>query len=959
MKRRIAVFTLLCLMAVSVFAVSCGGRNDKIPTPPPTPPVSTPPVVEQPTATPNESRPNLFSDLNDLMAAYVGQRPIDQSMTPRALYKKMRGDGESSHNFPRIQAVVVDKDGNPVGELGFGGVALPIERFLVAPAMPDIDTSDLPPPLKEKGARGGVMLTLGERPDGAPDYEIVKRSVARNDKLHFEIFERNPNPRFSFVPALPFEIQDLKDVIPGDPVIFYGYTPGVDGTYYPTEKRGTISFARDTHAMIMVDGSFARNDWGAPVFTVQCGVEKLIGIAGSPVKYGEETQENEAFVFGAREVLKFVEEQTGAHIEVKESKNHCPKADPVARDRAIKALSNGLYDFSYDLCDLKETCGLTKESKWIRPFEEVWVSKKDPAKETVISSGDAFLAGKYVAVPASRAPSARQNPEGLHYNVKYRILWGGSVDGQYSDDPSYEYLTFLGRDNSERVAVFERTSASNFPLPIGVPIKVGKSKDLRAGNVLSGIGALDLRSFSGKQTPDYHRRIERFAVLGVSKVDSEYFYVQGQLRSRDNASALCAWRDGECEFVGFLFAPLYLYSEGAKILNRALTIEFILNAIRQFSDVSTSAGTDYGSTRAQALEDRVRIIELLKDKKPDVTSLLLDQTHEDISVSLEDRAQISILLFDETGARIKDAPGIDGEALILSDTYLLTSGILFPRPIIVSDQGATQKNPDVTSNTLFTDGKKKFEARIALPHVFLDENEIASLLTDIPLIYEILSHVSDPAYFTAMDRSKRQQFAVSLANIFWRNGENEFSSEFVTELLKNVDDPLFIQGLLSRPDYKWFLDSITSKMDIFDVVLIDRTYGYALLKKITPGPLGAGALKKFPVVEKSHLRTAQEITAAYAQGFFGSSYRRIGLVSPGTITYTSPDGSLLALNSFVSREIRGAPIYALCDGALCLAGIITEPYPIFHNEVKTEGFAIPLDFVLEKIKEKTGIDLRR
>ncbi len=789
MRIRALCFRTILLGFLLALIVSCG--QPKPPTSTSIPPTPTQPPIQTPTPT-------------------VEPTPTEVNVT-RFLRAPAR-----PHSFPRVSPVFLDEEGRVIGDFGFGGVALPVAGFVVTPPLPTLEPEDLPPPLLEKNIRPGSMLVLGERPDGAPDYEILKKSVAKSKKLNLEIFERYPNPKFPFVASFPFEMQEISELRPGDPLIFYGYTKGVDEKYYPTEKPATVSAITFDHSVVKMNGSVTGGDFGAPVFAYQCGIEKFVGIViGSLAKEGRET---EAVVLTNKEVLQFLEEQTGIRVQVKESKNSCVKEDPVLKQRAIAAISDGRYDFSYDLCDLKETCDLKKEKQWVRPLQDVWFSKKNPSGEPGIGLGNAFIVGPYAVVIPSAGSSihwlARGN-ESPDYDVRYRFVW----------DEGYEYLQLLGLDKSGKVAVFERPDASKFPTP-PMPISlIGNSRELGVGNALLAIGVTTLTDV--KLTTNTYQTTDPASLIGLFEEKNEFFFIQSQMREMNNGAGICALRDGECELVGFLYAPLG--SAQAETLNKALSIEFVLKAMEEVIS-GTSPKAQVQGEKFQTLEeerDKARIIELLKDQKPDSASLLFDLVRPDLSGLPKFRTPISL-------------GSVPGEAIILGDSYLLTSAELFPKPFKNADSG------------------------------------------------------------TIRDAS----------------------------------------------------------MGILKVVLIDQENGYALLKKAIPGTLGKGLIGSLPVVSRNVMEPNQEILLAYSQGLAGGSDRTIELVSPGTITFVSADFSMFIVNAFVSPEILGAPIYAKCDGQICAVGILTRPYPVYFEQIKTEGFGLSLDFIFDNIKQKTGIDLR-
>ena len=89
---------------------------------------------------------------------------------------------------------------------------------------------------------------------------------------------------------------------------------------------------------------------------------------------------------------------------------------------------------------------------------------------------------------------------------------------------------------------------------------------------------------------------------------------------------------------------------------------------------------------------------------------------------------------------------------------------------------------------------------------------------------------------------------------------------------------------------------------------------------------------------------------------FKDAPTRIQMVSPGTIIYEGLGSLEFLVNVFVSEESLGAPIYTNCGEHICLVGMVsrTHPYP---DKIQTEGFGLPISFILEKIKEKTGLDI--
>jgi hypothetical protein len=123
-------------------------------------------------------------------------------------------------------------------------------------------------------------------------------------------------------------------------------------------------------------------------------------------------------------------------------------------------------------------------------------------------------------------------------------------------------------------------------------------------------------------------------------------------------------------------------------LNQALSIEFVLKAMEEVISGASSQAQAQGEKFQTPEEerDKARIIELLKDEKPDSTSLLFDLVRPDLSNLPKFRTTISLSFFDETGAIVPGSGSTTGEAVILGYNYLLVSSELFPK---------TFKNPDL------------------------------------------------------------------------------------------------------------------------------------------------------------------------------------------------------------------------------------------------------------------------
>ncbi|MFY9458113.1 MAG: hypothetical protein WAP23_04315, partial [Candidatus Spechtbacterales bacterium] len=238
----------------------------------------------------------------------------------------------------------------------------------------------------ENVAQRGVILNFGMRPDGAQDYEVLKGSRGSDEKLALEVFERRSNPDHPFPKITPLTIQSFKNLAPHQQLVFYGEKMVANTK---TLKRGSISAIYRESSAVAINASVTDGDAGADVFALKCGTPVLIGmLIGSRQGEGKETQ---ARVLGIEEILRFVKDSTGLVVPTHASEGVAVEADPALKERLIAALINGEYDFTFDLCFLKESCLPNEMEQRFPIFQSVWVSPEDPSDIRVVGSGRAIV----------------------------------------------------------------------------------------------------------------------------------------------------------------------------------------------------------------------------------------------------------------------------------------------------------------------------------------------------------------------------------------------------------------------------------------------------------------------------------------------------------------------------------------------------------------------------------------
>lgn len=812
-----------------------------------------------------------------------------------------------------------------------------------------------------------MIIVFGELEDGSPDYEVLEKSIVEDRNLVLEIFQRNPNPSHPFPAFLPFEIQELGDAgnpefKPRYPLIFYGYGKGFNDEYVQITKRASVASIDYDRSIIAMNGSVTLGDAGALVFSLKCGMGKLVGITlGSQQKIGKE---KEASVLGIRGVIKFIEDNTDITIQTRESMNLCPEADPIAKARLEAAVSDGRYDSAYDLCDLKN-CDTSEIMPWIRPFQSVVIYKDNPDEARIVSDGFALLlpGGDVVVLTSSISPTTLSGAaeEMGEYS---RILWGAADDYVGGEQKRYEYLEFVGVDETRRVALFKRQDSSSYPAPYGTLPTIGKSGELKVRNVLYTVGAADFQLFVDYKTfEEGSSSVLRQAndpayIVSFLPENENIFYIESSGREEDIGSVIFALRDGDLELVGFLYS--LMKDADFEALNVALTIDFVLDAVEEIKckeGLSSCEKLRAGEQDAlrpytrtyQAEHDRSQITSLLTANTPYFSSLLIDMLGIDTAVISQHEGRIAIgtFLVGKEGKILDEGPVIFGEALLLPDGHVITPSSFFEFTASFTKSGFSQDKTDITSNTLATIGSKKLEVRIGLlrDEVLLD-SEVSELFRDIPLVLAALDKFSNPYQFLMMSEDEKRSFVRDLQNIFSRHGEHELARE----IHKIVDNPLYARKLLGREDLRQFIAELINEIEILEIVLVDRENGFALLKRPTSQAHG----ESLRIMIQDEIKNGQEILLSYSREI--PMGERISLISPGTIIYANPSHHIFALGGFVSGESLGVRIYGNCAGQVCLIGILSKTHSRV-DKIQTEGAGLSIDFIFEKIKQKTGIDL--
>ncbi|OGZ58436.1 MAG: hypothetical protein A3B96_04300 [Candidatus Spechtbacteria bacterium RIFCSPHIGHO2_02_FULL_43_15b] len=826
-KRFFAIAMVLSL----ILSISCGGQTD-------TNLDENLPVTKSTPENVVESGINL-DDYDNLLVAY-NIPGLDKTFTPLELYESAHGKQVDKTLFPLVLPVFIDEDNNAVAVLGHGGKAMLIDRYVIVSSVvtkfPELDSRDLPPPLR--GTHPGLMLVFDVSPSGDFISEVLDASLAKNEKLGIEIFKRNSNSIYPFPKSMPFELGSMEDISLADSVVFYGYTSGIQGEYSLTEKRGAVSAIDLESGIFRINGSATVKDPGSPLFTLDCGRQKLSGIVlGSFANTG---RESETFVAGINKVAEFFEQETGVAFKTKEPESLCKIENPKLTGALVEKMSDGEYDASFDVAHLK---GFDFEDafKWVRPFEGVIVNKQNP--DVISSLGTALLIDDYAVVSAS---AVKLDPS--HSDVhRYRIVWGDLEKGGLGN--VVEYVEFAGYDSTKSVALFRRTDTAQFPIPKGLELKIGSSMELKNGVEASVLYAFGFFSISDSE------RISNGAnpLAVVSKVSQENaeraFYFQGSISEHEAGAPIFAFRDGELELVGLSHGPMN--SSESETLGQALTVEFMLNAVEEIKCANSNAAcgvtksTDFYEPQPRMPEIAAKIVVIASGKDKDGN----------------DKEELKT-----------------GEATILSGKYVITSSELFPRSGRLVQGNFEEDKSDIRANTI----------RIA-------DNDI------------------------------------SIRILMFR-------------------DFLYLDEIGSLSDMKVDEYDETYKMEILKVILVDRENGYALLERGDP-KLGVSA--DIPIYQGLYsdldfITTHLEIISENGKPRF------VEVTTHGRVTYSRSANSAFIFSGFVHENL-GAPVHDRESGKLI--GIISRGDPEFAKQINTEGFGLSMQFIKEKIKQKTGINI--
>lgn len=969
------------------------------PTPTPTPP---PAPTPSPTPVPIQDP---FRTLSDVLAAYAGA-DATKSPTANVLHEEINGTTSQERLLPTVVPVLYSEDKNTIIEFGPEYPAfLLIDKYVMTSVLASKSIAPgLPGDLQKRNLIPGMALkfSAGPESDERPEFEILGESVGSSRYLVLEIFERVGDPVRPHPALLPFGTQDLgeesdPEIFASSNLVFIGKNRAGFSTY-PTQKRASISSIDYERSILAINGTVTGGDYASPIFLSECGAKKLVGfIAGSYAGRGEE---KEAFGVSAERVIDFFEEITEIEVQTQQYTVICPEADHDLTKRLIAALSDGLPDSSYDLAYLTNALqGM--DNRWIRPFENFISSDVDNESKGPIDRSLAFLVDKYVGVlvssmsvyPFSTTDKGERMPIEEH---KYRILWGGKFDGDENNPVEYEYLKFKGYDETRSFAIFERPDDTKFPVPEGLPFLAGSSGLLEVKDVLYKIGTTDFGIFAPDTPYPILQSIDPAFVIGFSGERGELLDLESNLSKDDVGGAIYELIDGVPRVAGFFYAPLNDW--GTETLGSALSIEFILGAIEEITcrDPSLSCLdlTDSLYTRkpvskeSQTILDRYQIISLLRKAGLDSLPLMTDLLKPDASALSRYGGRIVIFAVDETGALIGEATIIEGEVTFLSDEYALTTATLFPRFTTQSRKGFGQDAEYTTSNILFeNDDGKHVEVRIGVIDKFSVSSEMFGLIRDVPLAVGVLEKISDPSFFNEMDPAEIDSFIVSLRTFFHRQGMSKLAVEIeqirgnhehIQKLLdgeKLSDEETFqkineiqrvlarLTDFLERRDVNQFFDDIVGRMQILDVERIDWKQGYALLKRSTPPLKDQSDLMGLRIVRPEEIPTDTDILISYSQYVFrdvftGDLLSRLKRVSPGIVVYASESSPVFIINGFATVENLGSGIFTRCGGEYCPVGIVSNTYPIYPDKIQTEGFGLSLEFILEKIKEDTGIDLR-
>lgn len=852
------------------------------------PPISTHAPTSAPTS-PQEPPIN-FTSLADILLSYPNDS-IDRSLTPQELYQRISGTDILTSPYPIVLPALFDETENDFVTYGEGTSAILIDRYVLFNSI--VINAHTPPSaenypqFKDKKVKQGLILQVGLRPDGNPEYEVLHKSVAKNADDYLEIFERNLNPEKQFPAAhIPFPIQTLSELALESekespiPLIFYGsrFMPHED--YVLTKKIASVSAVNRAEATIAINGTVTNSDYGGKVFAFRCGRPKLVGIMiGSRQTEGRET---EAFVVGIEEILRFLKEKTGITVTVL-SEETCPSQNQRLNERFIEILEDQRYDFSFDLCALKN-CNPYDITLWTRPFETVYERADDTKSEVLFTKGHAFLIDAYVAVvtPVLYSPSLAVST--LKGTYRHRILWGGTLENKEDEDIQYEYLNFIGVDSASQIALFKRQEGTKFPLPPPLPrLRLGKTNELTFGNVLFTTGIVNASLVSPKPYLTFSENPA--TLIGFSRVSSAIsrFYIQSAMRKEDNGQLVSALRDGKWELVGIVYSSLG--NQRDETLNTALPIEFFMNAVQEIlkahslslsSKILSDDAIDNHKMNLRVQEGRKQIIALLKDEKLDSSFLLAELLSTDFTSLLVDTYELELMLLNETGKKIEGTNTISQSAIILSDDYILTSS-----------------------------------------------SAISSLLPPLFTLSQAGGLVSDTS---------------------------DITSNLVLAIDKEQATEVRVSAVL--------IDRVTKEREILEVVLIDRENGYALFRRLNPSQNFSLFPKKIGIATNSELVTDNKFFIVYSKTLLDGSLSRVPLLFPGAISYGSSRASEFIVNGFVSKENIGSPIFCLNDGAPLLCAIVGNTSP-FVDQIQTEGFAVSIHFIFEKIKQKTDIDLAK
>lgn len=186
------------------------------------------------------------------------------------------------------------------------GVGLICEKdgrnFVISSSGPFIVVSPISEQEKSQGIVLGAVLAWNIVPDGSPEGIISPNEVLRvvktkkgepfiNREGGLVLLERVAPGTLPVPEGCPFDIGDIDSLKGGHKLIIVGHTKGDAPELLMPYQLADVSMVSDKTKTIHFTGSTSLHDWGSPMFYLEDGKPKLIGIVtGAYIRAGNETR---------------------------------------------------------------------------------------------------------------------------------------------------------------------------------------------------------------------------------------------------------------------------------------------------------------------------------------------------------------------------------------------------------------------------------------------------------------------------------------------------------------------------------------------------------------------------------------------------------------------------------------------------------------------------------------------